>query len=102
MTFKLMMESWIYVPVQNPGGDERITGQYDDHLGISYIPSFLDRDSAQQGLLNIAKERGARYEIQAILFEELLRAAAMDAFFIFVLDHTGRILAKYTPNGELI
>ena len=42
MTKEIKATSWVYVLVQNPGGDEQIVGQKDSDNDIAFIPLFLD------------------------------------------------------------
>ncbi len=96
----IAMDAWVYVVVQNPGGDERIAGQHDETHGVAFIPAFMEKDPAQQGLLQMVREKGVRYEVQAILFEDLLRYAAGGPYCVFILDDAGRITERYSPAGQ--
>lgn len=98
MTEEIKATSWVYVLVQNPGGDEQIIGQKDSENGIAFIPLFLDKDSAMQGLINMAKEKGKKFEIQAIIYEDLSNYAARGGFILFVLDAQGRVVDKRSPQ----
>ena len=90
--------SWVYVVVQNPGGDEQIVGQKDSDNDIAFIPLFLDRDSAMEGMLNMPREKGKKLEIQAIIYEDLESYAAEAGFILFVLDAEGRVIDRRSPN----
>ena len=89
--------SWVYVLVQNPGSDDRIVGQKDAENDISFIPMFMDKDSATNGSIHIAKESGHKYEIQAIIFEDLEKYAAEGQFILFVIDDAGKVIDKRAP-----
>jgi hypothetical protein len=95
-------DTWVYVVVQNPGGDEQIAGQRDEAHDIAFIPAFKQKETAQQGLLQMAREKGGRYEVHAILFEDLVQHAAKGPFCIFFLDDSGHISERYSPEGELL
>jgi hypothetical protein len=97
MTLQIDGQAWVYVVVQNPDRDDRIVGQLDAESGVSFIPAFLDKASATQGMLHLAKEKGNKYEIQAILFEDLERYAAESQFLLFVVNDEGEIIDKRTP-----
>ncbi len=97
MTIEIDGQGWVYVMVQNPESDDRIVGQSDAENGVSFIPVFLDKASATQGMLHLAKEKGNKYEIQAIIFEDLERYAAESQFLLFVLNDEGEIMDKRTP-----
>lgn len=101
MTPDIKTTSWVYVLVQNPGGDEQIIGQQDKVSNINFIPMFLDRESAMQGAVHMAKEKGKKLEIQAIIYEDLESYAAQADFLLFVLDDEGRIIEKKVPGQPL-
>ena len=87
-------DQWVWVVVQDPGGDEQFLGQHDPQTDISYVPAFSDKETAQQGLLNLTREPGHKYEVQAILREELQKDAAAGGFMIFLLSEKGEVLEK--------
>ena len=94
MTDKLTSDTWIWVIVQDPGGNEQFLGQYDDKKDVSFIPAFYEKDDAQQCLIQLITEKGKKYEAQAILFEELTKDAAQHGFLIFMLNADGEILEE--------
>jgi hypothetical protein len=97
MTLKIDAKKWVYVIVQNPNSNDQIVGQLDAENEISFIPMFLDKESATQGILHMAKEKGKKYEIQAIIFEDLERYAAESQFLLFVLNDEGEVIDKRAP-----
>jgi hypothetical protein len=97
MTIEINATSWVYVLVQNPGSDEQIVGQKDIASDIAFIPTFLDKDSAMQGAVHMVKEKGKKFEIQAIIYEDLATYAAQGEFFLFVLNSDGQIIDKRAP-----
>jgi hypothetical protein len=97
MTIEINATSWVYVLVQNPGSDEQIVGQKDIASDIAFIPTFLDKDSAMQGAVHMVKEKGKKFEIQAIIYEDLATYAAQGEFFLFVLNSEGQIIDKRAP-----
>ena len=97
MTLKIDAEKWVYVIVQNPNSDDQIVGQLDAENEISFIPMFMDKESATQVMLHMAKEKGKKYEIQAIIFEDLERYAAESQFLLFVLNDEGEVIDKRAP-----
>ncbi|MGD8991829.1 MAG: hypothetical protein PVI00_10295 [Desulfobacterales bacterium] len=90
-------DQWVWVVVQDPGGDEQFLGQHDEQEDISFIPVFADKEAAQQGLLGLTRQPGLKYEVQAILREELLKDAAAGGFLIFLLNESGDVLEKIKP-----
>jgi hypothetical protein len=100
MTHKIKADSWVYVLVQDPDSRERIVGQREPEHQISFIPAFMDKEAAMQGVVNLPKDRGHKYEIQAILYEDLERYAVESDFLIFILDDQGRIIDKRSPKNN--
>jgi len=97
MQNQISPDTWIWVVVQNPGADEQFLGQHDQKQDVSYIPAFFGKDDAQQCLIHMATRREDKYEVQAILFEELAKDAAKNNFMIFMLNGEGKILEKIKP-----
>lgn len=93
-------DSWVFVVVQDPGKNEAIVAQRDSEHDLSFIPVFQERDTALQGITRLVKEPGHAFEIQAIIYEDLLIYAQKHAVLIFFLDGEGRILAKAGPDGR--
>ena len=83
--------------VQDPGTGEQFLGQLNDDSGISYIPTFLEKEIAQQCFYRLARDKRRKYEVQAILYEDLAAQAADSGFQIFVLDENGEILKRIRP-----
>lgn len=102
MTEDLPLTSWVYILVKDPGTNEQLVGQYDETNDISFIPAFRDRDEAMQGVAQLVKKKGHKYEIQAVLLEDLLKDAAQGNFFVFILDDEGVIQKKYAPDGQTL
>lgn len=91
-------DSWVYVLVQDTGRHEQIVGQHDAENDVAFIPAFPDKDTALQGVVHMAKEKGHKYEIQAIILEDLLQFAFDGRFLVFILDGQGTILTKFSPK----
>ncbi len=94
---KITSDTWIWVVVQNPGGDEQFLGQHDDNKQVSFIPAFHEKGDAQRAIGHLKTEKGNKYEVQAILFEELAKDAAQHGFLIFMLSADGEILDEISP-----
>jgi len=87
-------DQWVWVVVQDPGGNEQFLGQHDQEKNESFIPTFLEKEEAQQGFTLMTHEKGHKYEVQAILFEDLSRRAAENGFMVFILNGSGEVLGK--------
>jgi spore cortex formation protein SpoVR/YcgB (stage V sporulation) len=86
--------TWLYVAIQKDGSHERIVGQTDGEHDIAFIPAFLSKDAAQQAMFHLHLEKKKKYELQAIIYEDLARHAAEGGFLIFVLDEAGNVLER--------
>ena len=103
MSRKIKDDQWVWIVVQDPGGDEQFLGQRDETKDMSFIPTFLEKDAALQCMNHLALERGHKYEVQAILYEDLVPKADEQGFLLLVLNESGEVLEKIDPkplNGE--
>jgi len=89
--------TWVWGVILNPEKDEKLLGQYDDKTQLSFIPIFKERDEALKSLHNLSIEKGKKYEIQAILYEDVSRYASENGFMIFILNGDGEVLDKIQP-----
>ena len=86
--------TWLYVAILKTGPSEQIVGQTESEHDISFIPAFLDKESAQQAMFHLHLEKKKKYEVQAIIYEDLARHAAENGFLIFVLDDEGKVFER--------
>lgn len=86
-------EKWYYIVVQNPGTpDEEFVGYEDKDTGATFIPSFASKDEATQCFFIMPKDvMKQKYEVQAIIREDLVDHARNHDFRVFLLDHTGTV-----------
>lgn len=94
------IDQWVWVVVQDPGGNEQFLGQHDQQEDISFIPAFINKEAAQQCFLNLTRQPGHKYEVQAILREELLKDAAAGGFLIFLLNENGDVQERIKPGPQ--
>jgi len=87
-------DQWVWVVVQEPGRDEHFLGIEDEKRGESFIPVFLQKEEAQQGLNHLPLEKEMKYEVQAIRLNNLATDAAQKGFMVFVLNGSGEVLEK--------
>jgi len=90
-------DQWVWVVVQDPGGNEQFLGQRDEAEGVSFIPVWLEKDAALDGLRLLARNQGIKYEVQAIQYETLAPKAAEVGFSVFVMAASGKVLEQITP-----
>jgi len=88
---------WVWVVVLDPDGKEQFLGQQYKKEGISFIPTFLEKEEALEGLDHLIRDEEKKYEVQAIQYDELARDASKHKFMLFVLNGAGEILEKITP-----
>ncbi len=88
---------WVWVVVQDPGGNEQFLGQHDKEKDISFIPIFLEKEEALECLEHLTREEGQKYEVQAIQYERLARSSFEHGFALFILNGAGEVLEKIKP-----
>ena len=94
MDMTIEATTWLYVAIQKGGPGEQIVGQTDSEHEISFIPAFLNKESAQQAMFHLHLEKKKKYEVQAIIYEDLARHAIENGFLVFVLDDEGKVLER--------
>ncbi len=94
MSSLIKKETWAWVFIQNPEKNEEILGQQDEKTGVMFIPVFQAKETAYQCMNLLAKKEGAKYEPQAIIYEDLVNYASENGFSLFVLDGEGKILEE--------
>ncbi len=88
--------TWYYIIVQNPGiSNEQFMGYTDKETNATFIPAFKTKEIAQQCFLILPKDiMNNKYEIQAIIKEDLMDHARKNDYKVFLLDDKGSILEK--------
>jgi hypothetical protein len=94
MSKAIEKDQWVWVVIQDPGGVEQFLGQQDAKNDETFIPVFLEKEEAQQGLSFLVREKGLKYEVQAILYEDLSQRAGEYGFMLFLLNGAGEVLEK--------
>ena len=87
---------WFYIVVQNPGeSNEQFMGYTDKETKATFIPCFKSKEIAQQCFLLMPKDiMKEKYEVQAIIKEDLIDLAEKQSYEIFLLDDKGKILEQ--------
>ncbi len=98
MKTKLKPDTWLFVAIQDPGEKEHFFGLHNEQMDVAYIPAFLNKDDAQSCLIHLPTKRGKKYEVQAVMYEDLAKDASQNKFLIFILDGDGNILDKIVPD----
>jgi hypothetical protein len=88
-------DTWFYVIVQNPGtGDEELVAFEDTVKARTFIPVFNTKEEAQQCFLIMPKDlMKNRYEVQAIIQEDVLGWAQRNGTGVLLLDERSTVKA---------
>ncbi|MCP4671591.1 MAG: hypothetical protein GY857_09815 [Desulfobacula sp.] len=88
--------TWYYVVVQNPGtSSEQFMGYKDKETHATFIPCFQSKEIAQQCFLLMPKDiMKEKYEVQAVIKEDLIDLAKKQNYEIILLDDKGKILEQ--------
>jgi len=86
--------SWVYVFVCDPGQDESFLGLYDTEKEINFIPAFRNKEEANDCFLTLPRQKGKKYELQAIHVEELDEEATKNDFVVALVDSEGKIIKE--------
>ena len=97
MSQPIKNDQWVYVVVHGPEGNEQLLGQQDSEKNVSFVPVFLAKEDALMNINLLAREKGTQYEVQAMLYEDLVARVADKKFMIFVLNDSGEVLEKINP-----
>ena len=85
-------EGWVYIIVCDPGGDEHMLGLHSKEQEVDFIPTFQSREAADDCLLTLPREKGKKYEVQAIHVQELSENATKNGFVVAMVDGDGNII----------
>ena len=100
MTAVIELDEWLFVLVQKSQSSEQIIAQHDTEHDIRFIPAFKDRNTAQLGAGQLGIK--LKYEIQAIIYEDLLQYAHRNRSLIMLLDSHGSPILKIAPDGRTL
>lgn len=85
-------KKWVYVFVCDPGSDESFLGLYNEAEEQHFIPAFSSKEDANDCFLTLPREKGKKYELQAVHIEELQEVAGENDFFVAMVDSEGKII----------
>ena len=88
-------KDWVYVFVCNPGSDECFLGLHSESEDLNFIPVFQTKEEANDCFLSLPREKGKKYELQAVHMEELSRDAEKSGYAVVMVDGDGKIIADY-------
>ena len=90
-------DGWVWVVVSNQGEGGHYLGLHSDQTDDDFIPAFVSREAAADCFLNLPRQRGGKYEIQAVHLDELTADARKNGFVVALVDGDGRIIDH---NGD--
>ena len=85
-------EGWVYAIVCDQEKDRHYLGLYNEEKDVNFIPVFETREAAGDCFLSIPREKGNKYEIQALHIEELSEDAEKNCFVVPLFDGDGAII----------
>ena len=92
MAEKEKIEGWVYVVVCDPGKNEQFLGLFDKDKNIDFIPAFQSKEAANDCFLSLPREKGRKYEIQAVHIDSLYLDAEKNGFIVAIVDNSGKII----------
>ena len=94
MTQPIDKDDWVWVVVQDPGGEEQFLGQQEKETGVAFIPMFKEKEDALMCMPLMTRDKRIKYEAQAVIFSDLKDQAVSSGFVLYLLDNEGRVLDK--------
>ncbi|EMS79679.1 MULTISPECIES: hypothetical protein [Desulfotignum] len=87
-------DNWYYVIVQNPDTSfEKLLGFIDEKTNEKFLPAFKTKQDAQKCFQLLPKDLfKEKYDIHAVIEDDLLSTAEKTEYQVFLLDETGQIL----------
>ncbi|RPH39720.1 MAG: DUF3110 domain-containing protein [Desulfobulbaceae bacterium] len=89
---KEKIKGWMYVIVSNPGQNEHLLGLHSKEQDVDFIPTFQSREAANDCLSTLPREKGQKYEVQAIHVDDLDETARKNGFLVAMVDSDGNII----------
>jgi hypothetical protein len=88
------IEGWVYVFICEPGANESYLGLYNEEKDVHFIPAFRTKEEANDCFLQLPREKGKKYELQAVHIEELYAEAKKNDFVVTLVDSEGKIVKE--------
>lgn len=83
---------WVWVVVYDQKDGSHYLGLYSEEQNINFIPAFESKEAAADCFLTLPREKGKKYEIQAIHIEELTEDARNNGFSVALVDAEGKVI----------
>jgi len=85
-------EGWLWVVVSDKDKDGHYLGLYDEEQDVNFVPAFESKEAANDCFLQLPREKGKKYEVQAVHVEELTRDAEKAGFTVAIVDGDGNVV----------
>lgn len=85
-------EGWVYAIICDQEKDKHYLGLYNEEKEVNFIPVFENREAAGDCFLSMPREKGKKYEIQAVHIEEITEDAEKNGFVVALFDGDGSII----------
>ena len=85
-------EGWLWVVVSDKDSDGHYLGLYDKEQDVNFIPAFESKEAANDCFLQLPREKGKKYEVQAVHVDELTEDAEKAGFAIAIVDGDGKVV----------
>ncbi len=92
MEEKARDKGWAYVVVCDPDTQATFLGLHNTEKALDFIPAFDSKEAANDCFLSLPKEKGRKYEVQAVLLEELYKDAERNGFVVAMIDNDGKVI----------
>ena len=94
MADKANAKGWVYAVVCTQENNNHFLGLHNDEKDIDFIPVFESREAANDCFLQLPREKGKTYEVQAVHIEELYEDAEKNGFSVALCDGEGAVVKK--------
>jgi hypothetical protein len=93
---KEQKDEWFYCVIENSGSfADNVMGFEHNDIGTKFIPVFNTKEEAQQCFLLMPKDvMNLKYEVQAVIKEDLFTQTEETGHKIFIMDHKGQIIKE--------
>ncbi|MEW6185865.1 MAG: hypothetical protein AB1585_09035 [Thermodesulfobacteriota bacterium] len=98
MTLSIAKDAWVYAVISHPGENEKLTG-FHDQKGTTFIPILKTKNEGEGFLGYMPREPGIRYEVQAIIFEDVVKYAGENGCMVYLVNEKGEILEEGSPEA---
>lgn len=85
-------EGWLWVVVSDKETEGHYLGLYDEEQEVNFIPAFESKEEANDCFLQLPREKGKKYEVQAVHIEELTKDAEKAGFSVAIVNGDGKIV----------